>query len=58
MGRTIYGTHLCRGSGNYSRSHGQQGRGEPEGFPRVGLSLLIVVLILLAKTISSINARA
>jgi HEAT repeat protein len=35
----------------YSRSHGQQGGGEPEGFPKVGLSLLIFVLSLLAKTI-------
>jgi hypothetical protein len=35
----------------YSRSHVQQGGGEPEGFPRVGLSLLIFVLSLLAKAI-------
>jgi zinc D-Ala-D-Ala dipeptidase len=35
----------------HSRSHGQQGGGEPDGFPRVGLSPLICVLSLLANTI-------
>jgi hypothetical protein len=34
----------------YSPSHGQQGGGEPEGFPRVGRSPLIFALSL-AKTI-------
>jgi HAD superfamily hydrolase (TIGR01484 family) len=38
--------------GGYSRSHGQQGGGEPEGFPRVSLSPLIFVLSLLVNTIS------
>jgi hypothetical protein len=35
----------------YSRSHGQQGGGEPESFPRADLSSLIFVLSLLANTI-------